>query len=1111
MAKFWPRPGPPKAGSSQGRVQPRQSPAKAKFSQGRSAKARFIGPVVRLDMSAARVWPACHGLWLPDGSVMMQAPRSRDFVKKRKSYAREKMGVDVGDENGAAKDFKVFQMDVKSAFLYGKIDEEIYVDDTIFGSTNESLYKDFEALLKPKFEMSQMGELTFFLGLQVMKTPTGIFINQSKYVNDILERFNFTDCKALGTPMSKTTSLGPDLEGEDVDQHLYRAMIGSLMYLTTSRYDIMFATFLCARFQANPKSSHMFAVKRIFRYLKGAPILGMWYPRNADFQFMAYTNSDYGGCNISKKSTSGGSKHSKTKHIEIRYHFIRDCVEKKLIHLVKVDTEHNLADLFTIAFDEGRFWLTLAFKYVSEANAFRRTFSWKISFRKPFSRKLVFHSKSPECHSASQLSRKTFFSDIPDLKIKCDSILNVDIRRSRYNFALTVKPVVYESPHQQFWCSCSIASSPNGRTLMAIIDAHPISISVETIFRHLHLNDAGGRVSFTRDEVAVTFSSLGYEGPLPSTTYSMGREEYATAMLERYEEDFTQHPVGNVDLWERTQGGKKFGIGSSDFSFIITGTPSSSPGSTPTYAEYQRSQEKGKSEKKQQTRVKNRAMKRDAKEISRLPEKVEEISIYAKHEDEEEGEQEKKTYEKRSNGDLLGLAVDDDDFQSPPPPKSTPKTGTSKSKFVEFDSTKRLRVRNPPKSLCEFLDILTAEQKSAVDDIGFSRRLFKINFLVVFNTIMAQMSQGSTTNMSFLTSLKQGADFKSFDWCSYIITCLNITKDKWNGKEHYNGPATFLTLLYAHHMNERSHPSKKRIPAISYSTFDSLMKLETTIGCKDNKMEKQASIQPEPNKKSTKRKMREEFEEKMNFQKGSDEILEPINEWKSRFSKYNKEEQNESSTQAEGDSFEDILCSQKSEDDALDLNQDEANVEDGENNFKRWMKNTEMLEHFETNVNVAQLAIEIVDNIRGRLHAKCAANVRKVQKIVSLYLEKESPALHKKIVNLKSKKLEKPWQTEKNFVDYGIFAMRHMETYMAKEMKEWKKDCGILEESSGKQHDQLLDLRYKYLSKILLSDINILHDEVTKEVKKFEELDEEVKNQMRRNARKRIQKRKTQD
>ncbi|KAD4888156.1 hypothetical protein E3N88_20229 [Mikania micrantha] len=303
---------------------------------------------------------------------------------------------------------------------------QIYVVDIIFGSTNESLCKDFESLMKYKFEMSSMGELTFFLGLQVKQTFTGIFISQSKYVKDILERFKLTDCKALGTPMSKTTSLSPDLEGEDVDQHQYRAMIGSLMYLTASRPDIMFATCLCARFQANPKVSHMLVVKRIFRYLKGAPGLGLWYPRNEDFQFMAYTDSDYGGCNISKKSTSGGcqflgsrivswqckkqycvststaeaeyiaassccaqviwiqnqmkdygvelfntpiqidnssaisitnnpAKHSKTKHIDIRYHFIRDCAEKKLIHLVIVDTEHNLVDLFTKAFDEGRF------------------------------------------------------------------------------------------------------------------------------------------------------------------------------------------------------------------------------------------------------------------------------------------------------------------------------------------------------------------------------------------------------------------------------------------------------------------------------------------------------------------------------------------------------------------------------------------------------------------------------------------------------------------------------------------------------------------------------------------------------------------------------------
>ncbi|KAD7478187.1 hypothetical protein E3N88_01323 [Mikania micrantha] len=100
------------------------------------------------------------------------------------------------------------------------------------------------------------------------------------------------------------------------------------------------------------------------------------------------------------------------------------------------------------------------------------------------------------------------------------------LQRSRYFFALTVQPLVYESHHQQFWASCSVSSSSNGRSLVATIDAHPIAISVETICRHLKLNDAGGKVSFTKDEVALTFQSMGYEGPLPSTTYLKGRVSY---------------------------------------------------------------------------------------------------------------------------------------------------------------------------------------------------------------------------------------------------------------------------------------------------------------------------------------------------------------------------------------------------------------------------------------------------------------------------------------------------------------------------------------------------------------------------------------------------------
>ncbi|GJS18780.1 putative reverse transcriptase domain-containing protein [Tanacetum coccineum] len=295
--------------------------------------------------------------------------------------------------------FIVYQMDVKSAFLYGKIDEEVYVsqnhqgyrrelfdknlfhyknkhdiilvqvyvDDIIFGSTKKSWCDEFEALMQSRFQMSSMGELTFFLGLQTASTP----IKTQK-------------------PLVK------DEEASDVDVHLYRSMIGSLMYLTASRPDIM--------------------------YLKGKPKLGLWYPRVSSFDLEAYSDSDYAGANLDRKSTTGGCQflgrrliswqckkqtivatstteaeyvaaanccgqvlwiqnqmldygfnfmntkiyidnesticivknpvfHSKTKHIAIRHHFIRDAYEKKLIQVLKIHTDDNVADLLTKAFD----------------------------------------------------------------------------------------------------------------------------------------------------------------------------------------------------------------------------------------------------------------------------------------------------------------------------------------------------------------------------------------------------------------------------------------------------------------------------------------------------------------------------------------------------------------------------------------------------------------------------------------------------------------------------------------------------------------------------------------------------------------------------------------
>ncbi|KAI3754563.1 hypothetical protein L1987_54349 [Smallanthus sonchifolius] len=278
--------------------------------------------------------------------------------------------------------------------------------------------------------MSAMGELSFFLGLQVNQKEDGFFIHQSKYIKDILSGFKMEDCTPYDTQISVNHKLNSNPDGKEVDCRLYRTMIGSLMYLTASRPDIMFVVFICSRFQARPKESHLITVKRIFRYLKGKQRLGLWFPHGSNFEFNAYTDSDFGGCCLNRKSTTGGCqflgnrlvswqckkqttvsistceaehiaaasccsqilwiqqqlrdyglnftgtpmfidnnatmsitnnpvKHSQTKHIEIRYHFIRDCADKKLIELVKVHIDDNFADLFTKAFDRTMFELLI--------------------------------------------------------------------------------------------------------------------------------------------------------------------------------------------------------------------------------------------------------------------------------------------------------------------------------------------------------------------------------------------------------------------------------------------------------------------------------------------------------------------------------------------------------------------------------------------------------------------------------------------------------------------------------------------------------------------------------------------------------------------------------
>ena len=276
----------------------------------------------------------------------------------------------------ASKGFKLFQMDVKSAFLNGFIEEEvyvrqppdfenpkfpnrvfklqkalyglkqaprawydrlkkflvgkgfkmgsvdktlfllshgsdlliiqIYVDDIIFGGTSHALVSKFAEQMSSEFEMSMMGELQYFLGLQIKQMKEGTFLHQVKYTKDLLKKYKFGgDLKPQTTPMSSSGGLDKDEDGVAVDQKEYRGMIRSLLYLTATRPDILFATGLCARFQASPRESHLKAVKRIFRYLSYTSELGLFYSASSSLQLSGFSDANYAGYKLDRKSTSG--------------------------------------------------------------------------------------------------------------------------------------------------------------------------------------------------------------------------------------------------------------------------------------------------------------------------------------------------------------------------------------------------------------------------------------------------------------------------------------------------------------------------------------------------------------------------------------------------------------------------------------------------------------------------------------------------------------------------------------------------------------------------------------------------------------------------------------
>ena len=208
---------------------------------------------------------------------------------------------------------------IKNSFDIGKADStlftrkfdndlfvcQIYVDDIIFGSTNKAFCEDFSRIMTKRFEMSMMGELKFFLGFQIKQLKEGTFLCQTKYISDMLKKFDMEGAKPIKTPMSTNGHLDLNNEGKSVDQKVYRSMIGSLLYLCASRPDIMLSVCMCARFQAAPKECHLVAVKRILRYLIHTPTLGLWFPKGSSFDLLGYSDSDYAGCKVDRKSTTG--------------------------------------------------------------------------------------------------------------------------------------------------------------------------------------------------------------------------------------------------------------------------------------------------------------------------------------------------------------------------------------------------------------------------------------------------------------------------------------------------------------------------------------------------------------------------------------------------------------------------------------------------------------------------------------------------------------------------------------------------------------------------------------------------------------------------------------
>ncbi|GJR29960.1 RNA-directed DNA polymerase, eukaryota [Tanacetum coccineum] len=435
------------------------------------------------------------------------------------------------------------EMDVKSAFLYDKIEEEVYV-------------------CQP-------------LGFEDPEFPDKVYKMEK-------ELYGPTSSSRACTPMETSKPLLKDAEAEDVDVHLYRSMIGSLMYLTTSKPDIIFDVCACARFQVTPKVSHLYAVKRIFRYLKGQPKLGLWYPKDSPFNLEAYTDSDYTGASLDRKSTIGGCQflgsrliswqckkqtvvanstteaeyvdasscsrqvlwiknqlldygynfmntkiyidnesticivknpvfHSKTKHIEIRHHFIRYSNWNKLIYMIKIRTDHNVADLLTNAFDVSRFQYLIAnevvHKVLGDSLVRATTNVSSLEVKRDSGNINKTQSKATPNEASSLGTTSGGGPRVNTLGSGEDSLkLNELIK-------------LYTKLSDLFWTSAKVKTVNGERQIQALVDKKKVIISETSIRSDLKLDDAEGTDCLPTATIFAELERMGYENLTQKLTF----------------------------------------------------------------------------------------------------------------------------------------------------------------------------------------------------------------------------------------------------------------------------------------------------------------------------------------------------------------------------------------------------------------------------------------------------------------------------------------------------------------------------------------------------------------------------------------------------------------